>query len=435
MRFILIQVAIVGSLKITPLSNHTIEDFTSTLRSSLQTAYKTFPLKIQHSLLATEWQELQLSCNDENVTWYHSNFFINKHKSFLQVPIEKVQNGTLFIRKLRQKDAGVYYCSDGKTSSARIIVGYRPNGALSISFILTSILAFLITFLINWFDLGNYYCSFLENRLKKVQDIATEDVTILKDSVRASRASKHYDSYDQKSQDTFIKGFLKGTQNLNQNIKSSIENIEFTIPIRDVLKEQMVKIGQNWELNIPIEKFNLSWLKSYNATIREETEAELALEEQGEDIDSDTTKRNTPIGRKNSTHSVANIHFPKSIKRIKKYVQNVNIKMQMPELAPPEFLENMSLKFKFSPGSGATQVNRTGYRREPAYFSKSSPISRPNTLDFSTARVRHNSNSSGSGVFTVDLVDGTDSVRSMPISSSVVVTPIDCIQKIFKSFF
>ena len=84
MRFILIQVAIVGSLKITPLSNHTIEDFTSTLRSSLQTAYKTFPFKIQHSLLATEWQELQLSCNDENVTWYHSNFFINKHKSFLQ---------------------------------------------------------------------------------------------------------------------------------------------------------------------------------------------------------------------------------------------------------------------------------------------------------------------------------------------------------------
>merc|ERR1711884_68402 len=119
---------------------------------------------------------------------------------------------------MKLQQSATYFCEiwrDGEllAESDRVLVGFVPNQVLTISFILTTLLTFIVAFVINWFDLGRYYCNFLDKRLAKIEEIAAEDFSTPA-SVRASKASLHYSKYDDKSSQMFLSNLVKGAKSV-----------------------------------------------------------------------------------------------------------------------------------------------------------------------------------------------------------------------------
>lgn len=447
---------------------------------------KQFPNDVRNSVTVLEWSEIRLTCNfeaknrkDLSVKWMHNSRWVGNVQTPTSVPAKFVDGHSIFIKHMKLKQAATYFCEIWETTPAndpiflskseKLLVGFTPNKVLTISFILTTLVTFIVAFVINWFDLGRYYCNFLDKRLQKVEEIHQEDFSTPA-SVRASKASLHYSKYDDKSSQMFLTNLMKGAKNAKTVIAEKAETVEFTINLKD-WKDRINEINENigkrvegvklegskfFEFSIPVPNLFESGSKGgrRESMILEETEQDLENfkngkndknEENNTEIDENEDSQNTDKNAKKSEFT------PGALKRIKhninQYMKNVNIRLNTNDgFITPDFLENVKLKFKFNPDYQTSEAAErlanydkyTGIENAPSdkypkqknsestaeFKATSTQATRPTSL--SIQKPRHNSSNSG-GVFTIDVIDDrlNSDNNSVKLTSSVVVTPME----------
>lgn len=405
----------------------------------------------------------------------------------------------ILIKNYKFYKAGIFYCSCSpksvsatalpheapKLDSNKILIGYKPKEIMSVSFCLTAIATIIITFIINWFDLGKYYCNFLDRRLEKAKELNESINFTTPMSVRASKASLHYSKYDSKSQNLFLSSLVNSASNVKSAIAEKVENFELSIPLRDALKGHFTQNSKPAGSSSPGTQHSLNFLefsiplpnffeRRRESAIREETEAELAR-----DRDADADQEVDAIfsgGHKTDPENSPNLAssnpgFKKKIKQnLGKTMKSLNIRLKTSDLVSQDFLENFTLKLKFHQfqnrggffGQENTLIGQpdAAFRLANSEFDTNSTQNqfysgmkprvklprpslgshRPKTLNLNgsnnTLPIHHKASNSD-GIFTIDVIDDRKSLiseegvisatinsRILP-SSSVVVTPID----------
>ena len=161
--------------KVIPLTESA--NVTKFSRESVTLEYKKFPdQSLKTSITVLEWTELRLKCHSaqslpkhHSVKWLQYSRWgsIGVHES-ARVEEKFLDGDHLYFKHMKLKQSACYFCEIYDkhhrilARSDTVAVGFTPNKILTISFILTTLVTFLVAFVINWLDLGRYYCNFLD---------------------------------------------------------------------------------------------------------------------------------------------------------------------------------------------------------------------------------------------------------------------------------